>query len=69
MSALLWLEMKTYELLSLFGKTVRGFQKSDENLNFKVFVALVLLTEEARGEDRGGGGDGERRITLNRALQ
>lgn len=64
--------MKAYELLSNsseFGKTFRGFHRSDGNLNFKVFVVLVLLMKEARAEDRAGAEDGERRITLNRALQ
>lgn len=69
MSSLLWLGKKTYEPLSYFSKTFRGFQRSDRNLNFKVFVVLILLTEEARAEDAAGGGEGERRITSNEALQ
>lgn len=69
MSFLLWPGKKIYELLSYFVKTFRGFQRSDRNLNFKVFVVLILLTEEARAEDAAGGGEGERRITLNEALQ
>lgn len=55
--------MKAYELLSWFGKTFRGFQKSDRNPNLKFFVVLVLLTEEA-GVKMGWGEGRERGESL-----